>query len=145
MSPLRDLLAQGSFLVLTDWAGRGTVLGTRVTLGGDVLVAVSPGFAVAPDGGAIALHRDRVEAALAQVRRVHRRIRIAAWCAAAAPSAVAGASAGFAAEAGAGAGLVSYAWAAGAALLAAPAWRWARGLGLRLAWRVVQRRLFSAG
>lgn len=141
MSAARDLLTDGACSIMTEWGGRGVVLGTRISLGGDVLVSVSPGFAAAPDGAAVALHRERVNAALESVRRAQRWTRRAALMVAALPMLAAGVSAGLAnalVE-----GLLAYAWTAGAALVAALLWRRAWALGLRLGWRVVQRRLLA--
>jgi hypothetical protein len=142
MSALRELLAQGSFLVQTEWPGRGVVLGTRITLGGDVLVAVSPGFAAAPDGAAIELHRKRLRDALQEVRRAQRGIRVAGWCVAATPAALAAAGTGLSGEA---LGPAAYAVGAATTLGAALLWRRARAFGLRLAWWLAVRRVFSGG
>jgi hypothetical protein len=140
-SPARDLLTEGSCVIATDWPGRGRVLRTRITLGGDVVVAVSPGFAASPDGAAIALHDERVRAALDGVRRVHRRIAFGAWVAAGAPLVLAPAfTTGIGTQA-IEAALPSYAWSAAGVLLGAPFMRQARALWLRLAWLFVRRRI----
>lgn len=143
-SPARDLLTEGACVIVTDWPGQGRVLRTRITLGGDVVVVVAPGFAAAPDGGAIRLHGERVRAALDGVRRVHRRIRLATWVAAGTPLVLAPAlTTGLGTQVIAEA-LPWFAWSAGGALLGAALVRRARALGFRLAWLLVRRRLGAA-